>query len=86
MRSVLVVWLVFVAMVVLSANARGVQAVDLPDHNDSSLLDTGAADEVEPPSGTVPPALDLHRHGVQSEPPLRAGRTAVPDVFRPPTR
>jgi hypothetical protein len=81
-----VVWLVVVAMVVLSANARGVQAVDLPNCDDNSRFDAAAADEVEPPSGTVSPIPHLHRHGVQSEPPLRAGRTAVHDVFRPPTR
>jgi hypothetical protein len=85
-RSCLVVWLVFVAMVVLSASARSVEADDLPDCDDSSLLDSAAADEIEPPSGTVPPSPDLHRHGVQSAPPLRTGRTAVNDVFRPPTR
>ena len=86
MRSVLVVWLVFLAMVVLSANARGVQAVDLPDWDDNSMFDTAATDEVEHPTGTVPPTPDLHRPGVQAEAPLRAGRTAVHDVFRPPTR
>jgi hypothetical protein len=85
-RSVLVVWLVFVAMVVLSANARGVQAFDLPDYDDSSRFDSSAVDEIEPPSGTASPSPNLHRHGVQSEPPLRTGRTAVNDVFRPPTR
>jgi hypothetical protein len=85
-RSVLVVWLIFLAMVVFSANARGVQAVDLPDWDDNSMFDTAPTDEVEPPTGTVPPTPDPHRHGVQAEAPLRAGRTPVHDVFRPPTR
>ena len=85
-RSVLLVSVVLVALVALSTLVGRAQAVELVDCDDCSQCDAAAADEIEPPPGTAPPSPDLSRCGLQSEPPLPAGRTAVQDVFRPPTR
>lgn len=73
-------------MVVLSTSGGRLQAADLPDCDDSSLSDVAATDEIEPQTGTDPLALDPPNRGVSSDAPLPAGRAAVHDVFRPPTR
>lgn len=73
-------------MAVLAAVDGRTQAADLLDYDDYSRCDAAAPDGVEAPSGTAPLIPDLPCHGVRSEPPLPAGRTAVQDVFRPPTR
>ena len=85
-RSVLLVSAVLVAMVALATVAGRAQAVEPPDGDDCSQCDAAAADELALPTGTATPSPDLSRSGAESEPPLPTGRTAVSDVFRPPTR
>lgn len=86
MRSLVLVSAVLLALVALSTVAERAQAAELPDGDDCSQIDADAADEIEAPPGTAAFSPDPAEPCAESEPPLPAGRTAVQDVFRPPTR